>query len=230
MFQYKSNFSTPPFKMEDGQLVYKNILRFVPSAQNGTIRRFVPFTVPIQCNYYRYHHVYRQGIRPFWRNRALLKNLKTPYGFSLRTVNGDWVPDHMMNTFYLGQPIHFQATANLSVPGMKLFIRSCYATASPASNSTPRYTVIENYGCMVNSKYETCSSRFVPPRTNDTINFIVDAFQFNALSPLVNKYYMHCTMVVTSSMGTQSTKSCHYDENMKRWVPFKNDHIIACLG
>ncbi|MGH0171491.1 UNVERIFIED_CONTAM: hypothetical protein FKN15_061503 [Acipenser sinensis] len=213
--------------MEDGQLVYKNVLHYVPSAQNGTIRRSMPFTVPIECHYYRYHHVYRHGIRPLWRNRAHFKNLKTSYGFALRTVNGDWVPDPMMNTFYLGQPIHFQATTNLTVPGMKLFIHRCYATASPALNSTPRYTVIENYGCMVDSRHETCSSHFVPPRTNNTINFIVDAFQFNALSPLVNKYYMHCTMVVTSSMVTQSTKSCHYEKNTKRWVELEGNHSVC---
>ncbi|KAK1174387.1 zona pellucida sperm-binding protein 3-like [Acipenser oxyrinchus oxyrinchus] len=190
----------------------------------------MPFTVPLQCRYYRYHHVYRHGIRPLWRNPTRFKSLKTPYGFALRIINGDWVPDRMMNTFYLGQPIHFQATTNLTIPGTKLFIHSCYATASPASNSTPRYTVIENYGCMVDSKYETCSSHFVPPRTNNTINLIVDAFQFNALSPLVNKYYMHCTMVVTSnSMVTQSTKSCHYDKSVNRWVELEgNDSVCSC--
>ncbi|KAK1153065.1 zona pellucida sperm-binding protein 3-like [Acipenser oxyrinchus oxyrinchus] len=181
----------------------------------------------IQCHYYRYHHVYRHGIRPLWRNPARFKNLKTSYGFALRTVNGDWVPDPMMNTFYLGQPIHFQAITNLTVPGTKLFIHSCYATASPALNSTPRYTVIENYGCMVDSRHETCSSHFVPPRTNNTINFIVDAFQFNTLSALVNKYYMHCTMVVTSSMVTRSTKSCHYEKNTERWVELEGNHSVC---
>ncbi|KAK6474429.1 zona pellucida sperm-binding protein 3-like [Huso huso] len=207
--------------MEDGQLVYKNVLHYVPSAQNGAIRRSMPFTVPIQCNYYRH------GIRPLWRNPARFKNLKTSYDFALRTVNGDWVPDPMMITFYLGQPIHFQTTTNLTVPGTKLFIHRCYATASPALNSTPRYTVIEIYGCMVDSRHETCSSHFVPPRTNSTINFIVDAFQFNALSPLVNKYYMHCTMVVTSSMVTQSTKSCHYEKNTKSWVELEGNHSVC---
>ncbi|KAK1176384.1 zona pellucida sperm-binding protein 3-like isoform X1, partial [Acipenser oxyrinchus oxyrinchus] len=187
-------------------------------------------TRPLDSTCCRYHHVYRHGIRPLWRNPTRFKSLKTPYGFALRIINGDWVPDRMMNTFYLGQPIHFQATTNLSIPGTKLFIHSCYATASPASNSTPRYTVIENYGCMVDSKYETCSSHFVPPRTNNTINLIVDAFQFNALPPLVNKYYMHCTMVVTSkSMVTQSTKSCHYDKNVNRWVELEgNDSVCSC--
>ncbi|KAK6460480.1 zona pellucida sperm-binding protein 3-like [Huso huso] len=214
--------------VEAGQLVYKNVLKYVPSVQNSTIRRSMPFTVPLQCRYYRYHHVYRHGIRPLWRNPTRFKSLKTPYGFALKIINGDWVPERMMNTFYLGQPIHFQATTNLTIPGTKLFIHSCYATASPASNSTPRYTVIENYGCMVDSKYETCSSHFVPPRTNNTINLIVDAFQFNTLSPLVNKYYMHCTMVVTSnSMVTQSTKSCHYDKNVNRWVELEGNHSVC---
>ncbi|KAK1176385.1 hypothetical protein AOXY_G1258, partial [Acipenser oxyrinchus oxyrinchus] len=220
--------------VEAGQLVYKNVLKYVPSVQNSTIRRSMPFTVPLQCRYYRYHHVYRHGIRPLWRNPTRFKSLKTPYGFALRIINGDWVPDRMMNTFYIGQPIHFQATTNLTIPGTKLFIHSCYATASPASNSTPRYTVIENYGCMVDSKYETCSSHFVPPRTNNTINLIVDAFQFNAVPsgrfPFVNKYYMHCTMVVTSnSMVTQSTKSCHYDKSVNRWVELEgNDSVCSC--
>ncbi|MGH0178852.1 UNVERIFIED_CONTAM: hypothetical protein FKN15_078388 [Acipenser sinensis] len=82
--------------MEDGQLVYKNVLHYVPSAQNGTIRRSMPFTVPIECHYYRYHHVYRHGIRPLWRNRAHFKNLKTSYGFALRTVNGSVSSDALL--------------------------------------------------------------------------------------------------------------------------------------
>ncbi|XP_041084604.1 zona pellucida sperm-binding protein 3-like [Polyodon spathula] len=214
--------------MEAGQLVYKNVLKYVPSVHNSTIRRSMPFTVPLQCRYYRYHHVYKHGIRPLWRNQTRFKSLQSPNSFALRIINGDWVPDHMMNTFYLGQPIHFEATTNLTIPGTKLFIHSCYATASPALNSTPRYTVIENYGCMVDSKYETCSSHFVPPRTKNTINFFVDAFQFNALSPMVNKYYMHCTMVVTSnSMITQSAKSCHYDKSMRRWVELEGNHRVC---
>ncbi|KAK6460827.1 hypothetical protein HHUSO_G36945 [Huso huso] len=190
--------------------------------------RVIPVNAPVPPELKGYHHVYRHGIRPLWRNPTRFKSLKTPYGFALKIINGDWVPERMMNTFYLGQPIHFQATTNLTIPGTKLFIHSCYATASPASNSTPRYTVIENYGCMVDSKYETCSSHFVPPRTNNTIHLIVDAFQFNTLSPLVNKYYMHCTMVVTSnSMVTQSTKSCHYDKNVNRWVELEGNHSVC---
>ncbi|XP_058846711.1 uncharacterized protein LOC117409187 isoform X2 [Acipenser ruthenus] len=228
LFTYGLKECGSQVSVEAGQLVYKNVLKYVPSVQNSTIRRSMPFTVPLQCRYYRYHHVYRHGIRPHWRNPTRFKSLKTPYGFALKIINGDWVPERMMNTFYLGQPIHFQATTNLTIPGTKLFIHRCYATASPASNSTPRYTVIENYGCMVDSKYETCSSHFVPPRTNNTINLIVDAFQFNTLSPLVNKYYMHCTMVVTSnSMVTQSTKSCHYDKNVNRWVELEGNHSVC---
>ncbi|MGH0152896.1 UNVERIFIED_CONTAM: hypothetical protein FKN15_049700 [Acipenser sinensis] len=44
----------------------------------------------------------------------------------------------------------------------------------------------------------------------------------------VNKYYMHCTMVVTSnSMVTQSTKSCHYDKNVNGWVELEGNHSVC---
>ncbi|MGH0153391.1 UNVERIFIED_CONTAM: hypothetical protein FKN15_041924 [Acipenser sinensis] len=72
---------------------------------------------------------------------------------------------------------------------------------------------------------QSCNTALCPEPTIQSVSLLV--LQFNTLSPLeileVNKYYMHCTMVVTSnSMVTQSTKSCHCDKNVKRQFGTEN--------
>ncbi|KAG2463171.1 ZP3 protein, partial [Polypterus senegalus] len=115
--------------------------------------------------------------------------------------------------YHLGQEIHFQAVSYPNSTRQWLFLHSCYATPSPNPNSRPQYTVIDNYGCMVDSKQESCSSRFERPRMSNVVSFAVSAFQFNDHK----KVYFHCKMFTKKSQDvTNTAKFCTYNKKLAR--------------
>lgn len=106
--------------------------------------------------------------------------------------------------YLLGQTMNIQVSALHLPPGLKLYIISCYATAS--SKSSLKYNIIDNFGyesltvkrfdvlvvllcphcpfvcvhsCMVDSKHDPGASQFVS-RTDDALKFSMRAFQFTA--------------------------------------------------
>ncbi|MBN3304648.1 ZP3 protein, partial [Amia calva] len=163
----------------DGQLAYSNTLRYAPATSQGPVIRSVPFSVPIQCRYNRFHYSYKMGFLPTWpRKQKFFKDLKNKYGFVLIPTDADWTRRAPKTTYYLGQPMYFQATAYIATGGQRLFIHSCYATPTPDHNSKPRFTVIDNFGCMVDGKMDGCGSRFIPYERKDVVRLTVDAFLF----------------------------------------------------
>ncbi|XP_066578221.1 zona pellucida sperm-binding protein 3-like isoform X1 [Amia ocellicauda] len=115
--------------------------------------------------------------------------------------------------------MYFQATGYFATEGQRLFIQSCYATASPDRHSKPRFTVIDNFGCLVDSKADGCQSRFVPYTRKDVLCFTIDAFLFQkTLSEHgMTELYMHCTMTLVEHV-TPGTKSCTYNRKAKRYL------------
>ncbi|MBN3282207.1 ZP3 protein, partial [Polyodon spathula] len=180
VFTYSQSACGSKRSMPDGLVVYQNILRYVPNRRRSSIRRTHPLNIEIECRYPSSSVFCCTIISP-------LSSLAKPnVCVSLSLIVscaplslGAWTKGSLSNVYQLGQVINFQARGYPRKPGQKIFIHSCHATASPDSNSTPQYNVIDNYGCMVDSKIEASNSSFVPPRTRDTINFVVDAFQFN---------------------------------------------------
>ncbi|MBN3292014.1 ZP3 protein, partial [Polypterus senegalus] len=113
--------------------------------------------------------------------------------------------------YHLGQEIHFQVASYPDRSRQWLFLHSCFATPSPNPNSSPRYTVIDNYGCMVDSKQESCSSRFERPRIANVVSFTVSAFQFNDHKQV----YFHCKMFTKKSQDvTNTAKFCTYNKKL----------------
>ncbi|MGH0171489.1 UNVERIFIED_CONTAM: hypothetical protein FKN15_061501 [Acipenser sinensis] len=84
--------------------------------------------------------------------------------------------------------------------------------------------------CMVDSKTEACNSSFVPPRTRDTINFVVDAFQFNVKPS--SKIYLHCVLFIANSpLVTPGAKSCTYNRIKKRWEELEGfNSVCTCCN
>ncbi|XP_066578222.1 zona pellucida sperm-binding protein 3-like isoform X2 [Amia ocellicauda] len=123
--------------------------------------------------------------------------------------------------------MYFQATGYFATEGQRLFIQSCYATASPDRHSKPRFTVIDNFGCLVDSKADGCQSRFVPYTRKDVLCFTIDAFLFQkTLSEHgMTELYMHCTMTLVEHV-TPGTKSCTYNRKAKRWEELYGNHAV----
>ncbi|XP_069054816.1 zona pellucida sperm-binding protein 3-like [Lepisosteus oculatus] len=91
--------------------------------------------------------------------------------------------------------MYFQATAYFATAEQRLYIHSGYVTEKPDQHSQPRFPVIDNLGCMVDSKADGCLSRFVPSKQKDVLRFTIDAFLFQkklSRKHEVTELYMHC--------------------------------------
>ncbi|XP_069054417.1 zona pellucida sperm-binding protein 3-like isoform X2 [Lepisosteus oculatus] len=216
-----------------GRLVYSNTLRYAPPSSSAPVHRFIPFSVPVKCSYNRFHYSYKVGYVPTWaRRRTFFKDLKNKHSFVLLTTNSRWVRLSPKDEYFLGQPMYFQATAYFATAEQRLYIHSCYVTEKPDQHSQPRFPVIDNLGCMVDSKADGCLSRFVPSKQKDVLRFTIDAFLFQkklSRKHEVTELYMHCVMAVAPAKATPGTKSCTYNREAKRWEELYGDHeVCAC--
>ncbi|XP_069054458.1 zona pellucida sperm-binding protein 3-like [Lepisosteus oculatus] len=216
-----------------GRLVYSNTLRYAPPSSSAPVHRFIPFSVPVKCSYNRFHYSYKVGYVPTWaRRRTFFKDLKNKHSFVLLTTNSRWVRLSPKDEYFLGQPMYFQATAYFATVEQRLYIHSCYVTEKPDQHSQPRFPVIDNLGCMVDSKADGCLSRFVPSKQKDVLRFTIDAFLFQkklSRKHEVTELYMHCVMAVAPAKATPGTKSCTYNREAKRWEELYGDHeVCAC--
>uniref|UniRef100_W5M1L7 Zona pellucida sperm-binding protein 3 n=1 Tax=Lepisosteus oculatus TaxID=7918 RepID=W5M1L7_LEPOC len=215
-----------------GYIVYRNVLHYIPAEEPGPVRRSHPINVGVECRYKSSAHAYSiprssacqqaatQEMFPF----TVCKTAVSPRAFC--KTPDDWMAESDSNIFYVGESINFQASARRLAAGKKLYIKSCHAALSADPSSQSIYSVIQNYGCMVDSKIKGSISKFVPPRTDSTIKFTIDAFQFKK-KPL-SKMFLHCTMFVTSSRTSQMAKSCTYDQRQRRWEELEGAVNSAC--
>ncbi|XP_059920797.1 zona pellucida sperm-binding protein 3d.2 [Gadus macrocephalus] len=227
-------------------LVYSNTLRYDPPPTPGPIRRVVPFTLPVSCQYDRYHYSYKIGYIPKIETQGVFKPITSREDFTLTPRNARWKRLSPWERHYvLGKPMFFEVSSRSLAPGRRLYVESCFATQGPSTTSTPRLSIVNNFGCMVK---QIGRSRFIPSSKN-RVRFSVDAFLFDAATvqvrtPLArgeHRYcilrwlvtcnvcrlallfvpsqplYMHCSMSTADSTATPTAKACTYDYAKKRW-------------
>ncbi|KAJ3597554.1 hypothetical protein NHX12_001077 [Muraenolepis orangiensis] len=73
-------------------------------------------------------------------------------------------------------PMFFEVEARSLAPDRRLYVQNCSATLGPSPSSTPRLTIVDNFGCMVK---QVGRARFFPSR-NNRVRFAMDAFLFEA--------------------------------------------------
>ncbi|XP_066573428.1 zona pellucida sperm-binding protein 3 [Amia ocellicauda] len=211
--------------MPPGYLLYKAILHYVPKQSRSPIRRSHLVNVDIECRYKRYHHVYQLAVHPTWKTPSS-KVLTSRAGFEIKTMNAAWTAVSASDVYNLGQAVNFQLVATRLGPLEKVYVESCVATLTEDPTSKPSYTIIENFGCMVDTKTEGSNSQYVSPRTDDTINFSVDAFQFTE-NPS-SKIIIHCKLFVTKGGPSSVAKACTYNRNTEIWKNLAPDDDALC--
>ncbi|XP_039608581.1 zona pellucida sperm-binding protein 3-like isoform X1 [Polypterus senegalus] len=159
LFNYPLNVCGGKRSMHEGCLMYENVLHSKPEKVLGVIRRKQPVNIALKCCFFRYYHVYKGAVHPTWSVPSGVRSLHHPSGMVLKIMDATFSKPSEAK-YHLGQEIHFQAVSYPNSTRQWLFLHSCYATPNPNPNSRPQYTVIDNYGCMVDSKQESCSSRF----------------------------------------------------------------------
>uniref|UniRef100_A0A8C4ZXF8 ZP domain-containing protein n=1 Tax=Gadus morhua TaxID=8049 RepID=A0A8C4ZXF8_GADMO len=193
-------------------LVYSNTLRYDPPPPPGQIRRVVPFTLPVSCQYDRYHYSYKIGYIPKIVTQGVLKPITSREDFTLTPRNG--------RHHVLGKPMFFEVSSRSLAPGRRLYVESCFATQGPSTTSTPRLTIVNNFGYFVHSTLQL--------KKADVVMYAgcCKALLFVPSQPL----YMHCSMSTADSTATPTAKACTYDYAKKRYTPRGSSLLTILQG
>ncbi|XP_028993813.1 zona pellucida sperm-binding protein 3 [Betta splendens] len=205
-----------------GYLVYKLVLHYESSRRRspGATRRV---DVDIECRYPRDHHVYQLAVKPTWQPAVLRKRLKgRPSDFQITIMDDSWSQSAKSQVYQLGKMVNFQISASHLPKRRKLYVSSCYAAPSIDAKPPLKYTIIDNMGCMRDSKREPEASRFVS-RTDRTLRFSLKAFQFTADPD--TEINIHCKLSIASDAPDSAHKSCTYTGN--RWKALAGDDSIC---
>ncbi|XP_043540906.1 zona pellucida sperm-binding protein 3-like, partial [Chiloscyllium plagiosum] len=151
--------------MTEDFLIYTTHLTHIPNYPGSVTVRTNGAVVPIECRYWRKGNVSSNPIKPTWIPFSSTRSGEGHLSFSLCLMNGDWLTERTSTVYSLGDLIHIEASVSMAnhVP-LQLYIDRCVATLSPDKDSTPRYSIIDYNGCLLDSKAEDSFSTFVLPR------------------------------------------------------------------
>ncbi|XP_033985226.1 uncharacterized protein si:ch211-67f13.7 [Trematomus bernacchii] len=205
-----------------GYLLYKFTLHYEPSPKRFPTRA-QRIDVDIECRYQRNHHVHKLTVQPAWETPVMRKQLKgNANDFQMELMDDLWSTPAQSQVYQLGKTVNFQISAPHLSTGSKLYINSCYASPSSDSKSSLKYSIIGNFGCMLDSKSDPGASRFVS-RTDKTLRFSIQAFQFTADPD--SEINIHCKLLVSSEDPGPAHKSCTYKKD--RWKALSGDKSIC---
>ncbi|XP_074516162.1 zona pellucida sperm-binding protein 3 [Sebastes fasciatus] len=205
-----------------GYLLYKFVLHYEPSSKRFPSRA-QRIDVDIECRYQRNHHVYQLTVKPTWETAVVRKRLKgSPNDFQMELMDDSWSRPAKSQVYQLGKTVNFQVSAPHLSTGGKLYINTCYATPSSGSEPSLKYTIIDKFGCMLDSKSDPGASQFIS-QTDNTLRFSLKAFQFT--SDPDTEVSVHCKLFVTSEDPGPAHKSCTYRGN--RWKALTGDDSVC---
>ncbi|KTG01562.1 hypothetical protein cypCar_00044562 [Cyprinus carpio] len=142
----------------------------------------------------------------------------------------DWMFERPSNQYFLGQFLKLEASVKQynHVP-LRIFVDGCVATAAPDVNTTttsPRYSFIENHGCLVDAKLTGSTSNFMRRVQSDKLQFQLEAFRF--LQDDRGLVYVTCDLkaVMASTPTSPENKACSFSDG---WTSVDdNDQVCMC--
>uniref|UniRef100_A0A3B4E5K7 ZP domain-containing protein n=1 Tax=Pygocentrus nattereri TaxID=42514 RepID=A0A3B4E5K7_PYGNA len=225
-FLYYLNSCNVTRQENENEVIYSNTLSYEPASTELVVRE-LPFSLSLECHYNKYYRSYQFGYMPQMVPRTVFWRLDT--GFSITPVDELWKPLASGSSYVIGQPVYFEAKAPWSPEGQRPYLNNCYI--SSAIGSTPKHTVLNNYGCMIESK-KSAQTKFYASDEKNTLRFSVGAFVFKDMisEPAENKVMaIHCEMALGPEKPTPSLKSCWYNMDTKRWSElYGEDSVCAC--
>uniref|UniRef100_A0A3P8Z5L3 Zona pellucida sperm-binding protein 3 n=1 Tax=Esox lucius TaxID=8010 RepID=A0A3P8Z5L3_ESOLU len=224
-FHYNLNDCGSTQTTVNGQLVYSNSLYYSPLSE-GSVIRAIPLSLPVQCIYNRFHYSYKVGYVPEVHEQTFLKSMKSKRSFRLSACNAEWKHLSSEESYMLGEQMYFEAYAAFVPQSQRVFVDSCFITPFKEPNTIPRFEVIHNFGCMVDSKREGSRSQFFS-REENFLLFTVDAFLFPQITD--KQLYLHCNITVGKSIPKRSAKSCTYNRALQRWEElYGSSSVCSC--
>uniref|UniRef100_A0A671RM87 Zona pellucida sperm-binding protein 3 n=1 Tax=Sinocyclocheilus anshuiensis TaxID=1608454 RepID=A0A671RM87_9TELE len=240
-------------KVTEDELVYTFKLVYTPQevSYGVPIVRSSSAVVGIECHYSRKHNVSSDALMPTWIPYATSEVAEEIFVFSLRLMTDDWRFERPSNQYFLGDIINFEASVqSYSHVPIRVFVDRCVATTVPDVASVPRYSFIENNGCLVDAKLTDSRSRFMPRTQGDKLQFQLGAFRFHqadsglVCDKLCNTLYnmlqwstnncilqVYITCILKVAAATTPTpispeqKACSFSAN--GWVSADDSHQVC---
>uniref|UniRef100_A0A3B1JWL2 Zona pellucida sperm-binding protein 3 n=1 Tax=Astyanax mexicanus TaxID=7994 RepID=A0A3B1JWL2_ASTMX len=220
LFQAELQLCNGVSMMTEEELVYSFNIIYVPksstpSSAGSPVVRTKSTVVGIECHYPRKFNVSSNALLPAWIPYAATVTAEERLVFSLRLMMDDWQFERPSNQYILGDFINIEAAVMQynHVP-LRIFVDSCVATTVPDLNTTPRYSFIENHGCLVDAKLTGSQSRFLPRVQSDKLQFQLEAFVFEQQrSGLI---YLTCFLKAAAAASAPTDavhKACSFSNN-----------------
>uniref|UniRef100_A0A3P8TQV7 ZP domain-containing protein n=1 Tax=Amphiprion percula TaxID=161767 RepID=A0A3P8TQV7_AMPPE len=140
--------------------------------------------------------------------------------FHMKAMTSSWTSTADSNIYKRGQVVNLQVSAEMR-PDEKLFIQSCYVSASPEPQTRPRHAVIMNKGCTSPLGSPHAVVQFVASNKAGVVNFVLNT------SYLISELYIHCSVLLSDQGITSGSKSCNYNSIQSRWEELSGD-VAVC--
>ncbi|XP_036418108.1 zona pellucida sperm-binding protein 3-like [Colossoma macropomum] len=227
IFESELQICNSVLMMTEDELVYTFTLHYATETSAETpVVRTSGAVVGIECHYPRRYNVSSNALLPAWIPYAATLTAEERLVFALRLMTDDWQFERPSNQYFLGDLINIEASVMQynHVP-LRIFVDSCVATAVPDMNATPRYSFIENYGCLVDAKLTGSTSCFMPRVQGDKLQFQLEAFVFQQQSS--GLIYFMCFLKATAASAPTDAvhKACSFTAN--RWTTADDDDRVC---
>ncbi|KAF1394804.1 hypothetical protein PFLUV_G00004950 [Perca fluviatilis] len=213
-----------------------SVLTYKPTTP---VLREMPFDIPMQCKFPRYFRSFKAGFYPILKGGTVYRSLNPESSFTLTSQDALGLEITGAQSYILGQTMYFQAKELVYseevfaevVAEQRIYINHCFMTAFRNPTSNPKYTVIDNYGCMVDSMM-TDRSKFLSDPSQTALRFSVAAVIFKDMISTLSssqQLYMHCDVSMGPLTPTESSKTCNYDQATKEWKElYGSDSVCTC--
>ncbi|XP_022518293.2 zona pellucida sperm-binding protein 3d.2 isoform X1 [Astyanax mexicanus] len=227
-FRYELHQCGTRTQIINNRVVFSNTLHYTPDETQGSTGSSSAFSIPVQCHFNRFHYSYKIGYVPQVQTQRLFKPIKPQGGIRLTSHDAQWNRLDPAEGYVIGHPMYFEAEVGSVSEGERLFVQSCHVTVNSSHISTPRITIIDNYGCMIDSK-STVGSRFIKSSRRNAVRFSIDAFVLKGKQ--AKHLYMHCELSVSSENPTETSKFCSYNRTTDRWEElYGDDAVCSCCN
>ncbi|XP_077319486.1 zona pellucida sperm-binding protein 3-like [Lithobates pipiens] len=213
-------------------LLYTTNIAYKPSSSRSVvITRTNSANIGVQCYYPRHGNASSNAIRPTWMPFSSTISMEERLSFALNLMEDDWSGLRDSSVVSLGNSLRIEALVNVEnhMP-MRIVVDSCVALLALDPNSTPRYELINNYGCLVDGQQEDSSSTFISQRPEpNRLRFEIDAFRFtNYNQPTI---YIYCVLkaVPLNQAPDPTNKACSFSKTSNSWSPVEGAaNICSC--
>nr|XP_020648061.1 zona pellucida sperm-binding protein 3-like [Pogona vitticeps] len=212
-------------KILPGSIHYRNILHYTPSGANGVIRAS-HFSHPIDCFYPRSWNVSSLGLQPTWIPFTSTVMSRQRLDFALEVYDSSWSQPVSDPTYYLGDLVNVQASVRKGnhVP-LKIYVDEC--VARPSAESSVKYEVITNHGCLVDGQQS--GSHFLATQEDGVLRFQLDTFTFIGASN--NQIYLICHLkAVAVGSADRRNKACSYSRAAATWSSHEAADCSCCAS